>query len=208
MDKDYWKTTPAENLKAFLFSQWREGSSWKSIFVSRFVCVVWPQMFEPLCRPTAGVLPPSLDTKDTPAPLENSFLERNPFNIVPWKEIQIWLRLVSEFSFNYCFFPLTLKQTLQLQPVCVLQHIDQFSVIKLKVFRLWSASHFEFNMTQTWKKRIHIGAAFTVMTVDSSSICNMATIISTPKSLNTHVHALIHTYTWFFYTYNSKCECA
>lgn len=136
MHKDYCvEHNTSRKAKGLFFSQRREGSSWKSIFVSRFICVVWPQMLEPLCRPTAGVLPPCLDTKDTPAPLKNSFLERNPFNMVPWKEIQIWLRLVSEFSFNYGFFS-SLKQTLQLQPVCALQHIDQFSVIKLKVFPL------------------------------------------------------------------------
>lgn len=41
------------------------------------------------------------------------------------------------------------------------------------------------------------------MAVDSSSICNMATIISAPKRLNTRVHALMHAYRWVIYTYNS-----
>lgn len=53
------------------------------------------------------------------------------------------------------------------------------------------------------KKIIHIDAVFTVMAVDSSSICNMATIISAPKRLNTRVHALMHAYRWVIYTHNS-----
>ena len=57
------------------------------------------------------------------------------------------------------------------------------------------------SMGRKWKK-IPIKGPFTVMAVDSSSIYNMAAIISTLKTLNTCVHSLLHTYKWLVSTYN------
>lgn len=57
-----------------------KGRFWLEIYLySYFFHVFWPQMLGPISRPTAGVLPLCLDTKDTPAWLLNSFLERNSF---------------------------------------------------------------------------------------------------------------------------------
>lgn len=95
----------SRNPKGLFFSH-NEGKSWAgNLFLFPISIVLSDHKCSNLSAdPQQDCCLPVWIPKTHLPPFENSFPERNPLNIVPWKEIQIWLWLVSEFSFNYRFF--------------------------------------------------------------------------------------------------------